>query len=94
MIYKYNLGRPCDCPQSARVVATSGEYVKKFLTVQLQDNNAVLWAEVDKDSSGDDYFTVIPVWTGFEEPLDKNAEYIGTIQEPQTGLVYHYYGIK
>ena len=94
MIYKYNLGKPEDCPQSARIIATKEERVKKFLTVQMQGPEVMLWAEVEKDGSDDDYFTIVPVWTGFEEPIDKKMEYIGTIQDPYSGLVYHYYGKK
>lgn len=94
MIYKYNLGAPGDCPQSARIVATNNESVERFLTVQMLHDEVILWAEVDKDKSGDDYFTIIPVWTNFEEPIDPRAEYIGTILDPHSGIDYHYYGIK
>mgnify|MGYP003312073433 CR=1 FL=1 len=37
----------------------------------------------------DKYITVRAIWTGYEEPANMN--YIGTVQEPQYGLVYHYY---
>ena len=88
MIYKYNLGRPCDHPQALQTIEAPSVKVKKILDIQLQDNCAVLWAEVEPQQF-DDYIRVMPVWTGYSEP--KGMEYISTIQETQTGLVYHYY---
>ena len=89
MIYKYNLGKPSEHNDYATAIITHGEVIKKFLTVQLQGENAVIWAEVDKANVDDSYLLVRAVWTGYEEPSD--MIYIGTIQEPQYGLVYHYY---
>ena len=89
MIYKYNLGKPNCHNDYPTLIITHGEVIKKFLTVQLQGENAVIWAEVDKANIEDKYIIVRAIWTGYEEPA--NMDYIGTIQEPQYGLVYHYY---
>ncbi len=88
MIYKYNLGRPYDSHQSKFTVTAPFVKVKKILDIQLQGDYAMLWAEVEP-STTDDYLEIFPVWTGYSEPVD--MEYIATIQEPKTGLVYHYY---
>lgn len=62
--------------------------IKKVLDIQLQDEVAVMWAEVELKNY-DTAFLIEIAWTGFEEPID--SQYIATIQEPSTGLVYHYY---
>ena len=88
MIYKYNLGVPCLYGQGRFSLFIRGAEIKKVLDIQLQDTAAVLWAEVELV----DYNTELQyeiVWTGFEEP--KDFTYVSTIQEPDTGLVYHYY---
>ena len=90
MIYKYNLGKPNCHNDYPTLIMTHGEMIKRFLTVQLQGENAVVWAEVDKTNNKENkYITIRAIWTGYEEPA--NMDYIGTIQEPQYGLVYHYY---
>lgn len=91
MIYKYKVSHsPIIVPVPTSIV-TSGETIKKFLDIQIQDGDVVVWAEVERDDSEPKHYEIIPVWTGFEEPRDKGFEYLGTIQAP-TGLVYHYYG--
>ena len=88
MIYKYNLGVPYLYGQGKFNMLIRGAEIKKVLDIQLQGASAVLWAEVELV----DYDTELQyeiVWTGFEEP--KDFIYIATIQEPDTGLVYHYY---
>ena len=89
MIYKYDLGKPNDHSDYVTAIITHGEVIKRFLTVQLQNGNAVIWAEVDKANVEDNYVLVKAIWTGYEEPA--NMIYIGTVQEPEYGLVYHYY---
>ena len=76
MIYKYNLGVPYLYGQGKFNMLIRGAEIKKVLDIQLQGASAVLWAEVELV----DYDTELQyeiVWTGFEEP--------------DTGLVYHYY---
>lgn len=90
MIYKYTIGAPYYTTQEKMIIPTPGVSVQKILDVQLQGNIAVVWATV-KPSTEDQYFTIQSVWTGYEEPA--NMLYISTIQEPSTGLVYHYYGV-
>lgn len=92
MIFKYNLGKPNDHGQYPTAIITNNFIVKKYLDIQLQDGQAVLWAETEKVDSENNYFLIQATWTGYEEPQD--MEYIGTIQEPCYGLVYHYYGQK
>jgi hypothetical protein len=89
MIYKYDLGKPNNHGDYPTAIITHGEIIKKFLDIQLQDGNAVIWAEVEKANVGNNYIIVKAIWTGFEEPA--NMIYIGTLQEPQYGTVYHYY---
>ena len=90
MIYKYDLGNPNDHGQYATAIITHNAIIKRYLDIQLQEGHAVLWAEVEKVKDEDNYFLVQATWTGYEEP--EGMEYIGTIQEPELGLVYHYYG--
>ena len=88
MIYKYNLGIPYQKGQGYFKLPIPQAQVKKVLDIQMQGSNAVLWAEVEQDYS-DSYLDIAVVWTGYEEPED--IPYFKTIQEPLTGLVYHYY---
>lgn len=88
MIYKYSLGVPCLMGQRCFQLPIPQAKVKKVLDIQLQDSNAVLWAEVEEDDF-DNYLDIAVVWTGYQEP--EMIPYFKTIQEPSTGLVYHYY---
>ena len=88
MIYKYNLGIPDQKGQGYFRLSIPRAKVKKVLDIQMQGSDAVLWAEVEIDSF-DNYLDIVVVWTGFEEP--DTIPYFKTIQEPSTGLVYHYY---
>lgn len=88
MIYKYNLGAPYQRGQGYFQLPIPQARVKKVLDIQMQGPVAVLWAEVEKDNF-DNYLDIVVVWTGFEEP--ETIPYFKTIQEPSTGLVYHYY---
>lgn len=88
MIYKYNLGIPCQTEQGYFQLLIPRAKVKKVLDIQMQGIQAVLWAEVEEDDF-DNYLDIVVVWTGFEEP--ETIPYFKTIQEPSTGLVYHYY---
>ena len=88
MIYKYDLGIPYQKGQGHFRLPIPLARVKKVLDIQMQGSNAVLWAEVEKDNF-DNYLDVVVVWTGYEEP--ETIPYFKTIQEPSTGLVYHYY---
>lgn len=89
MIYKYDLGYPNEHGQYATAIITHNAIIKKYLDIQLQEGRAVVWAEVEKVENEDNYYLVQATWTGYEEPA--NMIYIGTIQEPKYGLVYHYY---
>lgn len=88
MIYKYSLGVPCERGQGYFQLPIRQAKVKKVLDIQIQDSYAVLWAEVEPDSLNS-YLDIVVVWTGSEEP--ETIPYFKTIQEPFTGLVYHYY---
>ena len=88
MIYKYDLGIPYQIGQGYFQLPIPRAKVKKVLDIQMQGSNAVLWAEIEQDYS-DSYLDIAVVWTGYEEPED--IPYFKTIQEPSTGLVYHYY---
>ena len=88
MIYKYDLGIPYQKGQGYFKLPIPQAQVKKVLDIQMQGSNAVLWAEVEQDYN-DSYLDIAVVWTGFEKP--KDFIYVATIQEPNTGLVYHYY---
>lgn len=88
MIYKYNLGVPYQMPMEKTTIIAPRVTINCILDIQMQGDQAVLWAEVSP-SELDDQFTIKPVWTGYEQPLDMT--YISTVQEPTTGLVYHYY---
>ena len=88
MIYKYDLGIPYQKGQGYFKLPIPQAQVKKVLDIQMQGSNAVLWAEVEQDYS-DSYLDIVIVWTGYEEP--EGIPYFKTIQEPSTGLVYHYY---
>ena len=88
MIYKYNLGVPYKKGQGHFRLSIPRARVKKVLDIQMQGADAVLWAEVEIDNF-DSYLDIVVVWTGFEEP--ETISYFKTIQEPSTGLVYHYY---
>ena len=87
MIYKYDLGVPYQKGQGYFQLSIPRAQVKKILDIQMQGSNAVLWAEIEQDYS-DSYLDTVIVWTGYEEP--KGIPYFKTIQEPSTGLVYHY----
>lgn len=88
MIYKYNLGIPYQKGQGYFKLPIPQAQVKKVLDIQMQGSNAVLWAEVEQDYS-DSYLDIAVVWTGYQEP--ETLSYFKTLQEPATGLVYHYY---
>ena len=88
MIYKYNLGTPYQRGQGYFQLPISRAQVKRVLDIQMQGSTAVLWAEVEPDYT-DSYLDIMVVWTGYEEP--ESIPYFKTIQEPSTGLVYHYY---
>ena len=88
MIYKYSLGVPYKKGQGYFQLSIPHAKVKKVLDIQIQDNSAVLWAEVEEDDF-DNWLDIAVVWTGFQEP--EMLYYFKTIQEPATGLVYHYY---
>lgn len=88
MIYKYDLGVPCQIGQGNYMVPIQNATVKKVLDIQMQGERAVLWAEVEP-AEFSDYLDIAIVWTGFQEP--ETIPYFKTIQEPSTGLVYHYY---
>lgn len=88
MIYKYVLGKPCETTLGRNILKFNKAEIKKVLDIQLQDEVAVMWAEVELRNY-DTAFLIDVVQTGYQEPED--AQYIATIQEPSTGLVYHYY---
>ena len=88
MIYKYDLGIPYQKGQRYFKLPIPRAQVKKVLDIQMQESIAVLWAEVEKDDF-DNYLDVAVVWTGYQEP--EKLSYFKTLQEPATGLVYHYY---
>lgn len=91
MIYKYDLGIPCEQPLGEFSLRIPKMMIKNVLDIQLQGKNAVMWAEVEP-TKHDTLYSVVVVWTGYSEPNDPNYKYLKTIQEPSTGLVYHYYG--
>ena len=91
MIYKYSLGKPCESPLGEFSIIIPQAKINKVLDIQLQNGIAVMWAEVES-SPHDTIYSVVVVWTGYSEPNDSNYKYLKTIQEPSTGLVYHYYG--
>lgn len=87
-IFKYNLGIPCET--AFRQTIDTGDYaIVRILDIQLQGDNAVMWAEVTPYEGGT-HVTVEAVWTGECTPAASEMEYIATVQE-RTGLVYHYY---
>ena len=88
MIYKYSLGAPYQTGQGYFKLPILQATVKKVLDIQMQGPVAVLWAEVEADEI-DTYLEIAVAWTGYEEP--EGIPYFKTIQEPSTGLVYHYY---
>lgn len=88
MIYKYSLGVPYERGQGYFQLFIPRAKVKKVLDIQIQGRQAVLWAEVEEDDF-DNYLDIAVVWTGYQEP--EMLSYFKTIQEPVTGLVYHYY---
>lgn len=88
MIYKYSLGIPYQIGQGYFQLPIPRAKVKKVLDIQMQESIAVLWAEVEKDDF-DNYLDIAVVWTGYQEP--ETLSYFKTLQEPTTGLVYHYY---
>ena len=88
MIYKYILGKPSEIAPGCNMLRINKAEVKKVLDIQLQGEVAVMWAEVElKDY--DTAFLIEVAWTGYQEPIE--SQHIATIQEPSTGLVYHYY---
>ena len=87
-IFKYNLGVPCMIER--RQIIDTGDYaIVRILDIQLQGDNAVMWAEVTPYEGGT-RVTVEAVWTGESAPDTSEMVYIATVQE-RTGLVYHYY---
>ena len=87
-IFKYNLGIPCMTER--RQIIDTGDYaIVRILDIQLQGDNAVMWAEVTPYEGGT-RVTVEAVWTGECAPDTSEMAYIATVQE-RTGLVYHYY---
>jgi hypothetical protein len=87
-IFKYNLGIPCMTER--RQIIDTGDYaIVRILDIQLQGDNAVMWAEVTPYEGGT-HVTVEAVWTGECAPDTSEMAYIATVQE-RTGLVYHYY---
>lgn len=88
MIYKYILGKPSETASGCNMLRITKAEVKKVLDIQLQGEVAVMWAEVELKNY-DTAFLIDVAWTGYQEPED--AQHIATIQEPSTGLVYHYY---
>lgn len=87
-IFKYNLGIPCET--AFRQIIDTGDYaIVRILDIQLQGDNAVMWAEVTPYEGGT-HVTVEAVWTGEYAPAASEMEYVATVQEA-AGLVYHYY---
>ena len=79
---------PYKTPMDKITIPAPRVTINRILDIQMQGLYAVLWAEVSP-SEFDDQIVVKSVWTGYQEPLD--MVYISTVQEPETGLVYHYY---
>ena len=88
MIYKYVLGIPYQTRLGRNTLLVKNAEIKKVLDIQLQGEVAVMWAEVELQDYNTQYVFDV-VWTGY--PAPKDMEYVSTIQEPDTGLVYHYY---
>lgn len=90
-IYKYSLGIPAMTPEHT-IIYTEDARIIKPLTVQMQGDYAVLWAEVELERNVTHRYSIWNIWTGIILPEDmENSIYLNTIQEPNTGLVYHYY---
>lgn len=88
-IFKYDLGVPCTAP-CKQVIYTDDYAITKILDIQMQGTHAVMWAEVMPHEGGAN-ITIETIWTGECAPTESDMVYISTIQEPETGLVYHYY---
>ena len=68
---------------------TTNRRVLKFLTVQEQYGEPVVWAEVDLEDKVNITYRVLGIGTGWVYTEDL-GEYVGTWQN-EYGLVYHYF---
>lgn len=83
-IYKYTL----ELNDRQEIVMPA---LAEILCVQMQDGKAHLWAEVESNATK--YTRIIGIF-GTGNPIPSNPKaYIGTIQIPLHGLVFHVYEI-
>lgn len=85
MIYKFILN------QETYTLIKTGKVVK-WLDLQWQDGNLVIWAIVDTEDEC--AYLIVPFWTGqsIENIPSKEVAYLGTIQ--QDDLVWHYFAYE
>lgn len=89
IIYKYKI------PNAIIPTQISFELPKeaKFLSCKADNNDIVLWFEIDLDNSENlpkVKRTFYNVWTGHEFHKSSTDKYLGTV-EVNVGLVYHLY---
>lgn len=68
--------------------------VTKFLNVQEQNGVPVVWVEVDGEREEKEIYSLSCVGTGYHYYAKEFGEYLGTWQEKETGLVYHFFARK
>ena len=84
IIYKYVLDNDINTVEIE-------DKIKRFLDVQIQNGQIVVWAELNDECEVKKY-KVIGLGTGWDLKTDAKLNYIATIQENE--YVWHYYWME